>query len=567
MTTNIFRSLIGVSLTVVLLSGCGDDDAPGAEGSTAAASSSSTSSGSGGVSPLLSYVPADTPYFVGNRDQMDEQTVDLMWNMAAPGLEYADNAISQALADDKISEDPLAKAIMEELSGKMNRQGLTDLGFDPAGNAAIYGLGVLPVVRADLSDGSRLRDTITRIEAKAGQEFTVGEYEGRQYYENGDDKAKVIVSISDNQLLLGVIPSAAREAGLKQLFASDKPSKNITSRLDQVNKEYGLLPMFTMMMDSVGFVDALMTDDSEVATAIFSEGRNQLGPECAAEFREIAGIMPLIATGYTAFNDKTVESIAVLKLRDDIATATSALAAPMGGMGNIDDVLFHIGFAIDVLKTKQFLSDQANAVAADPYQCSELTELNDGMMQMATQLAQPLPPMVGNFQGFRLSLKEMDLSNGSPENLRALLMVGITNPQLVVGMASAMMPQLADLQMTTDGTPSPLPAGLIPFPLDTPHLAMTEQGIGLSAGINEENELKGYLSGDAATGNLPFMVVGYDEAGMAMYQEQIQQAMSAMSPDEDMPEIPMSDMFSRQTFSAAFTQRGMEMTSKAYLEK
>ena len=161
----------------------------------------------------------------------------------------------------------------------------------------------------------------------------------------------------------------------------------------------------------------------------------------------------------------------------------------------------------------------------------------------------------------------MDLSSGMPQNLRALLMVGITNPQLVVGMASAMVPQLASLQLPADGTPTPLPEGLIPFPLDTPHLAMTEQGIGMSVGTGEQEMLKGYLSAEPASGNLPFMVVGYDEAGMAMYQQQIQQAMAAMAPGEEMPELPMSDLFSRQTISASFTGRGMEMFSRAYLKE
>ncbi|MFK7956560.1 MAG: hypothetical protein AB8B96_10720 [Lysobacterales bacterium] len=567
MTTKFSRSLIGITFAVTFLAGCGDDDAPAATGSASAPAAKAQSTGGGKGSPLLAYVPADTPYFVGNRDTMDNKTVDLMWSMAEPGLSYIDNAISQALDDEKVSDDPLAKAVMEELSGKMNRQGMADLGFDPAGNAALYGLGVLPVLRADLADGNRLRETISRIEAKAGQEFVVNNFEGQDFYENGDEKAKVIVAINDDELVMSVVPSNAREAGLKQLFSDNKPASNITGRLDDVNDEYNLLPMFTMMMNPVGFVDAMLTDNSEVASAMFADGRQALGPECAAEFREIAGIMPQIVSGYTAFNDSAVDSIAVMKLRDDIATATKELAAPMGGMGSIDDVLLHLGFAIDVLKTKQFLSDQANAVAADPYQCAELAELNDGMAQMSAQLAQPLPPMVGNFQGFRFSLKEMDLSSGMPQNLRALLMVGITNPQLVVGMASAMVPQLANLQMTTDGTPTPLPAGLIPFPLDGPHLAMTEQGIGLSTGTGEETELKGYLSGDAASGDLPFLVMGYDEEGMALYQQQIQQAMASMAPDEDMPELPMSDLFSRQTISASFTDRGLEMFSKAYLEK
>ncbi|MEM6574508.1 MAG: hypothetical protein AAF736_09575 [Pseudomonadota bacterium] len=568
MTSNLFRPLVGLSVVAMLLSACGGDD-ESTEASTAApaAKAAGASAASGGASPLLAYVPADTPYFIGNREKMDDKSMDLMWEMAAPALEYAESAVSKAMEDPEAEENPVAKAVMEELAGKMNRDGLVELGLDPAGSLAVYGLGILPVIRAEIADGDKLKETISRIEAKSGQTFTVSEFEGNEFYENGDEKAQAIIAINDDQVVMSIIPTAAREEGLKQLFTDSKPAENITARLDEINSEYELLPIFTIFMDSMALVDAVLTDDSPVASTLFEQGRSQLGPECTAEFKEMAGIAPMVVSGYTQFNDEAVDSIAVIELRDDIATATQQLAAPMGGMGDIDDVLFHMGFAIDVLKAKQFLTDQANAVSSDPYQCNALAELNEGMSQMSAQLAQPLPPMVGNFQGLRFSLKDMDLSTGMPQNLRALVMVGITNPQLVVGMASAMVPQLASLQLPADGTPTPLPDGLIPFPLDTPHLAMTEQGIGMSAGTGEESMLKDYLSAPPASGDLPFMVVGYDEAGLAMYQQQIQEAMAAMAPGEEMPEFPMSDLFSRQTISASFTGRGMEMFSRAYLKQ
>ncbi|MEM9529819.1 MAG: hypothetical protein AAGA23_02745 [Pseudomonadota bacterium] len=564
MSLKLLRLLAATALMTALVTGCGGDDEAADAGSGGDAMSKAAPAASAGdTSPLLAYIPANTPYFVANRDQMDDKSLELMWEMANPALAYAQNGIDKALADEEMSSEPLARAILEELNGNLNREGLAGLGIEPTGNVAMYGVGILPVFRANVSDGAKLKATIERIEEKSGQQFTRGEYEGMSFYEGGEKDAAAIVAINGDEVILSVVPNNAREAGLKQLFSP--AAENVTARMDALNKTYDLLPMLTVAVDSVAMVNAVLTDNSEVAQAMFGQERGELSEACIAEFQSIAAIAPEIVSGYTRFDDSEIDSIGVIKLRDDIAGRVTQLAAPMAGMGQADDVLFQFGMAFDILKTKQFAQDMAAAVAADPYQCDKLADLNQGMTQMQAQLAQPLPPVVGNIKGFRMSLKDMDLSQGMPQQIRALVMVGISNPQLVVGMASAFVPQLATLQLSSDGSPSPLPAGVIPFPLDEPHLAMTDAGIALSIGTGEQEQLKGFLDAPEPSGDAPWMVMGYDQEGMALYQQQMQQAMAAMS-DEEIPTLPVSDLFDRQTMNATFTNRGIEVFSRSYLK-
>ena len=560
MTRFDFTSRCATAALALVLAACsGDDDNDGAAKRTAMGATGND----GPASSLIEYIPANSPYFFANRDRISDQFMELIWDMAEPGLEYGQSHITRALNDEEATKDPLAKAVLDELNGNMSRAGLARLGFAPVGNLAFYGLGVLPVVRAEISDPDALRATIGRIETNSGVTFQRGTAGGVEYYEGGEKEAHVVVAIDGNQLIMSVVPVAAKDAALQQLL-NQKPATNAMAKIDALNKQNELLPYGTFALDSVAMIDAVMTDNSPVAQAMFAEPRAELSAECVAEFRQIAGIMPQVVSGYTRIDDSELESVAIMSLRDDIARSLKGLAVAMPGLDQVDDSMLYFALALDLLKTKQFLSEQSAAVAAAPYQCDKLAELNDGMVKMQQQLAQPMPPMVGNIQGLRMSLKNIDMSAGMPQDVRALVMIGITNPQLIVGMAGAMVPQLASLQLSNDGTPQPLPADLIPYPLDEPHIAMMDHGLGFSIGTGEHANLGKFLDAKAPASGAPFMSLGYDMEAMRLYQEQMTKAMAAMS-DDDVPQIPVSDRMDRVSGLISFTDRGIEVISTSYL--
>ena len=54
-------------------------------------------------------------------------------------------------------------ALLDEFEGKLNREGLESLGWDPQSSNVIYGVGAFPVARMGLSDAATLRATILRV--------------------------------------------------------------------------------------------------------------------------------------------------------------------------------------------------------------------------------------------------------------------------------------------------------------------------------------------------------------------------------------------------------------------
>ncbi len=555
-----FRAWLGASLLSVLLAACGGDEAD------TPSSRATGSAAAGADSTLLAYVPDDTPYFVANRERMPDEILDLLWEMARPGLSYFDKMIAAKLEEG--ADDPLQRAVLEELKGKMNRAGMAELGLEPVGNMAVYGIGVLPVMRVEVADSDRLSATIARIEQKSGKAFPRNTWEGVEYYEVGDQDGTVAISIAGNQVLLGLMPTSAKAAALGRVLGTEKPARSLadSGRLDSLNDEFDLTPYGTLLIDTERLVQAVVSDQSELARAMFAEQQGQLSAACRAEFQEMARLIPRVVSGYRTLSNRAIDQLMVVELRSDVASGLRGLTVPMAGMGSDSDGMFNFGLALDILKTKQFLTTQANAVAQDPYECEHLAELNQGMQEMSAQLATPLPPMVGNVQGVRVNLKNVDMSMGMPSDMRLLAMVGMTNPQLVVGMAGAFVPQLASLQLGTDGEPVPLPADALPFPVESPHVAMMNHGIAFSVGAGEQANLKAFLNGKVPD-PAPFMTLGYDMRAMQLYQQQVAQALAAAEDQGTPVEMPgISDKLDRVGVRVDFTGRGVEMRSDTRLK-
>jgi hypothetical protein len=547
----------------LMLSGCSDDQDSRSSAAAAAAKSSPESN-------LLAYVPDSTPYVVANTRQLDTETLDLMWSLAEPTLKEFDQVITKELERMANKANPddgdrLGQAVLGELSGKMSRQGLAELGLDSAGSFAIYGQGVLPVARLQISDPQTLNATIARIEANSGKSFPKQSLGGVDYYEGGDHEGVFIASIQQDHLVLAILPTQVKDAMLPQVLGLEKPAQSIaeSGRLEQANEEFGLLPWGTLLVDSVRFMDLVFSDESEAARALFAKERVDLTPQCVAEYRELAGVMPRIVSGYTSISETEVQQYGLFELRSDIAAGLSVIKAAIPGLDDIQDSMFYFAMGMDLLKAKEITAQQMAAVRADPYQCEGLAQINADAERADLQINQPLPPFVANIRGLRLNVTEADIGGANP-SAKGQAMVAMNNPQLVLGMAQAFVPQLAELKIGMDGEPVALPAGLSPVPLEAPHVAMVDAGIGFSIGEGQQNDLKSFLTADTSS-DAPFISVGYDAAAIAAYQKSI---MSLVEDGDGTTIDPTAglDRLSRSTATFDLTSRGIEVVGSTYLK-
>ena len=118
----------------------------------------------------------------------------------------------------------LMDAFKVEVAGK-DIKGLMDLmGVNMQAHVALYGIGLVPVMRIELAKPDNLRATIGRVETASGSKMATGKAGSLDYWIVDSGKAdaplRVVFAISGKQLVATVAPAKASDADLKTLDAA-----------------------------------------------------------------------------------------------------------------------------------------------------------------------------------------------------------------------------------------------------------------------------------------------------------------------------------------------------------
>jgi hypothetical protein len=234
-----FRTLIGVSATVAVLVSCRADVAHESE-------------------QLLQYIPAETPYVMAFTkplpdDLMDkfEPVVDQTLSGYERILRYK---VSEVMVELSREEGGAEKAkqlqeLVDEFTSLMSVQGLRDAGIDRDSVFAIYGDGLLPVFRIELSDRDKFDATVSRLESKSPQKFQVGTVGGESYRYYDIEEARFVVATPGDSAVITIVPSTYSDERLARALGIKKPQDNVADGLEEIRNAYDFTDHF------VGFVD------------------------------------------------------------------------------------------------------------------------------------------------------------------------------------------------------------------------------------------------------------------------------------------------------------------------
>ena len=462
--------------------------------------------------PLLAYVPADTPYVYANLEATPRDVIDAFLLRAGPSLEAA-----QALLDNlkieintveagDLREAKLASAIMAEFNGKLNRAGLESMGLSLESQAAIYGMGVFPVMRVSLKDADALRETIARIERASGVPFTTHVLDGQEYWRVSDDNqvAGAYFAILDDHFAFSLFPVSAEDELLPALLGKTMPANSTAAQdLIALNKARGYTGFGSGYVDLQRLADEFFDAHSRTAALLAELGHGEaagLDEVCKAEIRGMIAKAPRIVAGTTELSANRIGISYQLELEPGLAEQLSDLVADVPVADSSDDKVFSAALGLNVVHLRDFLRAQFTAIAESPYQCRRLEKLNLQADAMLAQLNQPMPPFINNFKGFRVSLDEFDPANFNPETARGMFSLEMDKPQMVIGMAQMMIPGMAGLELEPGADPVPLPQELLSFSNGDlqVYAAMGEDSIGIALGASTQSELARFMdAGDA----------------------------------------------------------------------
>jgi len=499
--------------------------------------------------PLLAYVPADTPYVAADLETIPQDISDAYLTRFQPVLdtlneqraEFKQDYESGELGDD--ASFKLGNAILDELNGEVSEENFARLGLSLQAHRVMYGMGMFPVMRVELSDADALRAAVERIEAKMGVSMPQSELNGKPYWMITDEDAKggaIYIAILDNQLAVSAFPISAEADLLTAFLGESMPAKSIASSnaLGIMNQgkgytNYGsgyadLQMIADQVLDTNSFTRSHIANSTDIETSSFDA-------VCIAEFKSIVAKAPRMTVGMTTLKDDEMVLRYDLEVENKLAAGLAALVSntPVAEEG---DHLFSASLAIQVGKLRNFLIEKAKEVVASPYQCDELQNLNEGAMKLVAWLNIPMPPMINNLMGFRLKVDDIDPTKDYSD-ASGLLALYVDKPEMFVGMASMILPGFEELDLANQKQPVKIPSSLTRVEGVNVYALMSDNAIGAVIGEQDPADLPPFLKAKPQNSGTVFSL----SVDMAK-QAKIEEAMPDQWNQDDFDMGDMGDM-------------------------
>ncbi len=541
---------------------------------------------SGNSVDLLKYIPADTPYVFASTEPMPKKLADKLEPTVDEILQAYQSIVrytmDEQLAKMESSEEGADEAerfrgVAEEIVGLMSLDGIRGVGIERESAFAMYGNGLLPVLRFELSKSSLFDAAIERIEEKSGTALLLGDAGGESYKYLDADKMRLIVATLDDQAVITVVPSAFDESQIALAIGAKTPRNSLKKSkvFRAIRKEYDYSEHLLGYVDLQRIAAVFAGNATESDKALFAaigEQAPELSETCSAEIMEMASIAPRVVFGYSDLSSDQIRSSMVFELRDDIAEGLATIPASVPGLGADFGGLMSFGLGLNPMALREFYEGRLDAMEADPYECEKFAELQAGVAKGREALNQPLPPVVYSFRGFVANVADiqgLDMAGGTPpESIEASILIGMENVEALVMMAAMFDPQIAALNLLPDGKPVKLDMPRLAEMADQAFAAMSANALTVSLGDNAEEVSAEMLNADSPK-SAPFMSMSMDSA---RYYSMIGDSMAEKSQGDEAEKMPeaireaMRDvmalsgsMYERMSFEMRFTERGVEI--------
>ena len=539
---------------------------------------------------VLAFIPADTPYVIANVEPIDDELVRRLAGETAAIFSAYEMVIDDALLADVADleegseEREEAERMAESVKGVMEMfsfDGMREAGFAVNDAFAIYGNGLLPVMRARLVDADRFEAAISELETQAGNAMPTAELRGQsyRYFEDEDEGLRVLLGAFGDWVVATVAPTSFDDDQLAELVGLDAPARNLAEAgtLAEIAKEYGYGSHYIGFADTRRIVGTFVDEPGALDAALLATAETDLAgmsDVCRAEFRELAEIAPRAVFGYRKIANDGVDGSAVIELRPDLAAGLAGIATTVPGLGADLGKLMSIGMGFDPMALREFYSARLDAIEADPYECEELAQLNASVVQGRELLNQPVFPKIYDFRGFLAVIDEFDvdaMATGMPPmDAEATVMVAIEDAPALLLTGAMFSPELAALDIQPDGVPVAVEVPQTAFLPAAPYAALTDATLAVSTGPAAETRIKAVMDAAPVSPAPVFSIAG--DAGR--YYELMGRSMTLPDGDDDAMTAEtrealrdalagLANVYDRMQADVYFTERGVEIGSRA----
>lgn len=432
---------------------------------------------------LLAQVPADSPYVFALLTPLSEkvrarmfggfeQQVAELWKTAKPG--------GGADLEPWIRA---ALALTNELRGKDMKNWWRELGFDPSGRFVLYGLSLWPVMRIEVADPARLRRVVEHALSAAGVQPVRATLEGRAYWTTGTAEVTFVAAVLDREAVIAVVPTPAVAAALPQVLGIQAPAHSLsaTTTVPDLLARHHLMGFLLGYLDAHRIVDIVTGRKPSAVDGPLHAWTGPVPASCGPDLDRLAAVAPRAVFGYRRLDETGFEGLAVLEAPASVTTALQRLhtAAPEVTEQLSGEPLFAMGTAFKVDELVAVLRGVTSELHSHPFACPWLASLNRAGDELATKLAQPLPPGVRDVHGVSIVVDDATLT---PPSVEGHLLVFGPGAAELAAMTAAAVPSLAALHVPRDGVPVEVPAKQLGIPLSPIHVAMSADRVAVATG-------------------------------------------------------------------------------------
>lgn len=458
----------------------------------------------------LAFAPADTPYAYANLEPIPAAMTE-QWSK--PMQDYWPTLFAMyesMLQDSKLGLDEhtrhIAVALLDELKTHGSWEKLRTIGFKPDARIALYGVGIVPVLRLELDDPVAFRAEVARVEQSAGAAMPKAKVGDQDYWQGGNDTIAAAIAIEGKHLVVTMLPPKAGDALKQTLLGIARPAQSLATAgtLEALAKDKGYSPYGEGFVDFVRLAERLGKplegSDAEFAHAL---GLPVSGNDetCRREYLEIAHRFPRITVGARELSAQRMRVVTQLEIEAGLAARIAAAVGVAPGSGDTNIGVVDFSIAAPVLKLKDFWIAQAAAVAAKPYACANLASVNEGFAKSSARLDVTVPPPLSDLTGLRFSLSRFALSPapGAVPEISGKLLMATNNPLAALAMAQLAMPALQKVKIAADGKPVAIPADALPSMVPPISVALSDKAIALATGADDIATLGAFLAAPAAS--------------------------------------------------------------------
>ncbi|TMQ08444.1 MAG: hypothetical protein E6J90_14705 [Deltaproteobacteria bacterium] len=448
--------------------------------------------------PILSHVPADTPYLFAVLEPMSEalrrRTMQGFDQRFVDALRKLDQTSGMG-RDNPAPWIRVVMALADEVKGKDPDKWGEQLGFDPRGRFVLYGLSAWPVVRVDVAQPARLRTVIEHVLATAGLSPQQRSLEGHSYWVAGGPELSFVAAVLDREFVAALVPSGALDQTLPEVLGIRAPTASLasTTTVPDLLARHRFLGVVLGYLDAHRIVEIIAGARPGPLDAPLRAGIGAVSPACRADLDRLADIAPRIAIGYRRLDEISFDGSLVFETPPGVVSGLRKLhamvpevTAPLAG-----HPLFALGAAIDPRELVEWLRGLTRQLQDHPFGCPWFKGINEAGRELAQALARPLPPTWLGVRGFSLTID--DASVRPPGVAGHLVVAGDRVADLVQSLAGT-LPAFAGIPLSRDGRPIALPLQQLQIPVRSAHLALTTDRLVIAAGDDSARRATEHLA-------------------------------------------------------------------------